>query len=155
MDEMGLADPSKYSLNVVVDVSLSLFDSFGNLLAKRPFKGQSFLFGQVIEPIGAGVAPGAKRATATVAVKQHEELLLYGVSVAPQSTSEGLSLGAAGCVQPCSAESPRLGIVLKPLFSYAGLGYVQSGKQFKKFFQEDGTHHFIILAGEKKKQTCS
>lgn len=139
MDEMGTNDPSSFSLNPHVDPSVQLFDPLGSLIARRSFKQHAFLFAQVNE--GAHLA----RRHTVIGLKQGEEMLLYTAHSASQPTAAGLSLGAAGCVQPLAAGAARLGIVLKPIFSYAGLGYVQSGKQFKKFFMEDGAHQFVVI----------
>ena len=145
MAESGVI--GKYSLAPQVDVRLQLFDMMGNLLAARPLRQQQFLFAHSVEPVAGGSdRPEQRSGSAVVGVKQHEELLLYGVSAAPQAV-DGLVLGAAGSVHP-SSFSGRLGIAMKPLFSFAGLGYVQSGKPYKKFFCEDGTHHFVILSGQ-------
>jgi hypothetical protein len=142
MDELGIASSGSHSLQPHIDASVQLFDSLGNLLAQRSFKQQTFLFAQVNG--GAHL----KRSHAVVGLKQQEELVLYAVSAAPQQTAEGLSLGAAGSVRHSSEPMavPSIGIVLKPVFSFAGLGYVQGGKPFKKFFLEDGTHQYVILA---------
>ena len=142
MDELGIASSGSHSLQSHIDASVQLFDSLGNLLAQRSFKQQTFLFAQVNG--GAHL----KHSHAVVGLKQQEELVMYTISAAPQQTAEGLSLGAAGSVRHSSEPMavPSIGIVLKPVFSFAGLGYVQSGKPFKKFFQEDGTHQYVILS---------
>lgn len=145
MAESGVI--GKYSLTPQVDVRVQLYDMMGNLLAARPLRQQQFLFAHTVEPVAGGARPEQRAGgSAVVGVKQHEELLLYGVSAAPQAV-DGLALGAAGSVHPPSSIG-RLGIAMKPLFSFAGLGYVQSGKPYKKFFCEDGTHHFVILSGQ-------
>ena len=149
MNETGLAidDPSRTSLNRNRDAEVSLFDRMGNLLARRSFKGQQFLFATNHESVSHGTGPGnGSKASSVVGVKSGEELVLYAVSSAPQSTPEGLSLGAGGCCSPgCSAQTPGLGIVLKPLLSFAGLGYVVSGKPHRKFFLSDAAHSFVML----------
>lgn len=167
-DEEGMSEfgtiGSGWSHNPRPEVRLHLFDYMGNLLAVRGLGPDAFLFAQ---KVGNGRAHPSTQAHGSrgigasshvIAVKQHEELVLYGVSAAPQLTSQGLSLGAAGCVHPFVEERsadgdedrlpslPHTGIVLKPIFSFAGLGYVQSGKKYKKFFVEDGTHQYIIIA---------
>jgi len=139
MDEMGLSDPSKYSHNPQPDVYVQLFDSLNSLLAKRPLRQQAFLFAHSVDPI----LPTQPR-TAVVGVKHLEDLHLYQVTAAKQ-TGSGTSSGAAGSAAPASSTAPRVGLVLQPLFSFAGLGYVQSGKPHKKFFQVDASHHFITL----------
>jgi hypothetical protein len=152
MDEMGVTDGSRTSLTPQVDARLQLFDCMGNLLARRTLQGQTFLFAQVMEEKDSS---DSSKPRVVVGVKSQEDLLLYGVSAASQPTVEGMSVGAAGSVHTHSSFPAvrRMGIYLKPLFSFAGLGYVQSGKQFKKFFMEDGTHQFIVIAGHTERET--
>jgi len=155
MDDMesglGSIDPAKRGLRPTTDVEVQLFDTLGYLLAKRPLHLQTFLFAHALEPLLPGSAKGR---SALVGVKQLDDLHMYEVTAAPQ-IGEGTAVLAAGNVQPspdasssASATSavPRAGIVFTPRFSFAGLGYVQSGKPHKKFFFADPSLSYVVLA---------
>lgn len=142
MNELGATDAAGYSIRSDVDASIQLFDVYGNALASRSLTSHPFLFSH------SGVDKQG-RPMQVVGVKRHDDLILYGVHAAPQVEKEGLSLGAAGSLWPQSDQAmsiPRLGIVLQPLFQFAGLGYVQSGKKFKRFFMADPSTHFVAIA---------
>jgi hypothetical protein len=158
------------------DVFVHLYDTLASLLAKRPLHMQNFLFGHVLDAVPQAQQKKGQsmERTAIIGVKQLENLVLYEVTAAPQ-IGEGTPVLAAGSVQvqqpkesgasassasasagdkpsssssssSSSSPSVRTGIVLTPRFSFAGLGYVQSGKPHKKFFFADPSCHYIVLA---------
>jgi hypothetical protein len=174
MDESGLtvSDPSLRRLGCAgPDVFVHLYDTLASLLAKRPLHMQNFLFGHVLDAVPQAQQKKGQSMdrTAIIGVKQLENLVLYEVTAAPQ-IGEGTPVLAAGSVQvlqpkdsgasgaaaaadkpsssssSSSSSSARTGIVLTPRFSFAGLGYVQSGKPHKKFFFADPSCHYIVLA---------